>query len=188
MRSGKHETPRYIFYSTIYPDKASRHRIRWSRWVVGIYQRGDYCMAMKPCPRCKKLMPVGPAYCDTCKPIAEAELERIRERNAQRKAQRYNRKRDPKYRAFYKSKAWRATSRAKLQACEYKCEAKLEGCQGMAVEVHHTEPIQTPRGWERRLDWDNLEGVCTSCHNRRHPEKLNAQHDDGVIDFRTIER
>ncbi|MBQ9991935.1 MAG: HNH endonuclease [Firmicutes bacterium] len=34
----------------------------------------------------------------------------------------------------------------------------------MAVEVHHTKPIQTEESWDKRLDWDNLEAVCTSCH------------------------
>jgi predicted HNH restriction endonuclease len=118
--------------------------------------------------------------------MAAAELEQIRERNAQRKAQQYNRRRDPKYRSFYASTAWKAQSRARLQACGYRCEAKLEGCQGLAVEVHHIKPIQTPEGWEQRLTWENLEAVCTSCHNGRHPEKLRRATDSGVIDLRTL--
>lgn len=143
---------------------------------------------MKPCPRCKRMMPYGPAYCADCAPIAQAELDAVRERNAQKRAQMYNRRRDPKYLAFYKSKAWKDQSRARLQSVGYRCEARLQGCQGLAVEVHHKKPIQTPEGWDLRLDWDNLEAVCTSCHNGRHPEKLKREAEDGVIDMRTVQR
>ena len=146
-------------------------------------------MLMKPCPRCKKMMPYGPAYCQECKPLAEAETEAIRERNAQQKAAKYNRARDPKYRAFYNSKAWRVLSRAFLQSKGYKCTAKLsDKCQGVAVEAHHVQPIQTKEGWERRLDWENLEAVCTVCHNLRHPEKLRAATPKDVIDLRFLKK
>ena len=141
---------------------------------------------MKPCPRCKRMIPHGLSYCPDCAPIREAELEQIRDRNAQRKAQQYNRQRDPKYLTFYRSKDWKAQSRAKLQACGYRCEARLEGCQGLAVEVHHIKPIQTPEGWDQRLVWENLEAVCVRCHNGRHPEKLRKANDSGVIDLRTL--
>lgn len=143
-------------------------------------------MANKPCPRCGRLIPWGAAYCKDCAPIAATELAARREQAAQRKAQQYNRRRDPKYARFYASTAWKAQSRAKLQACGYKCEARLEGCQGLAVEVHHIKPIQTQEGWELRLTWENLEAVCTACHNGRHPEKLRRATDSGVIDLRTI--
>lgn len=147
----------------------------------------DTTMLMKKCPRCGQLMPYGPTYCTTCKPLAEAELEALRASNARKKEQAYNRRRNPKYRAFYTSKAWRTLSRAFLQAAGYKCQAHIsEDCSGLAVEVHHIKPIQTPEGWELRLDWDNLEAVCTSCHNARHPEKLRRSTPEGVIDMRTL--
>lgn len=98
----------------------------------------------------------------------------------------YNRKRSDKYAVFYNSKAWRQTSKAKLAACDWKCEAHIDSkCTGLAVEVHHIKPIQTPEGWELRLDWDNLEAVCTHCHNLRHPEKLRHA-ESGVIDMRKL--
>lgn len=147
---------------------------------------------VKPCPRCKRLVPYGWNYCPDCKPIAEAEIEEAKARKAEyRRKQsnrKYNSRRDPKYTKFYSSKPWRATSKAKLQASGYQCQARLSGCQGIACEVHHIQPIQTPEGWDRRLDWDNLEALCTACHNGRHPEKLKRRQDDGVIDMRTLER
>ena len=145
-------------------------------------------MVMKPCPRCKRMMPYGPAYCKDCTPIAQAELEAIKERNLKMKMQRYNRQRDPKYLTFYRSKDWRRQSRAKLESVGYMCEAGLKGCQILAVEVHHIKPIQTQEGWDLRRDWENLEAVCTSCHNGRHPEKLRNNSQDGVIDFQTVKR
>lgn len=149
-------------------------------------------MAVHPCPRCGVMIPVGVNYCPDCKPIAEAQAaEAIERRQAYKRAKynkAYNKRRDPKYLAFYRSKAWKLTSRSKLQDVEYKCEAHLNGCTGLAVEVHHRVPIQTPEGWERRLDWDNLEAVCTACHNGRHPEKFKRKNADGVIDMRAVQR
>lgn len=145
-------------------------------------------MILKACPRCKKMIPYGLPYCPACKPLAEAELQDKLTHNRQAKARKYNRQRDPKYMAFYRSKDWKVTSRAKLQAAGYKCEARLTGCTGLAVEVHHIKPIQTPEGWDERLEWPNLEAVCTSCHNGRHPEKGKRQADEGVIDLRTVKR
>lgn len=147
-------------------------------------------MLTKPCPRCKAMKPYGKTYCETCAPVAAAAREEAREHKAAMRRQlsnrRYNRRRDPKYLAFYRSKEWKLTSKTKLLKVGYKCEARLPGCTGLAVEVHHVEPIQTPEGWERRLDWDNLEAVCTACHNGRHPEKFRKQEDPSIIDIRKI--
>ena len=147
-------------------------------------------MAVHPCPRCKSMIPVGVPYCEACRPAAEAQAaEAIERRRAYKQAKynrAYNKRRDPKYQTFYRSKDWKVTSRAKLQAVAYKCEARLPGCTKLAVEVHHTKPIQTPEGWDERLEWSNLEAVCTACHNGRHPEKLRRKAEPGVIDLRTI--
>ena len=144
----------------------------------------------KPCPRCGRLIPYGMAYCPECKPLAEAEREAAREHRAEQLRRkynaRYNARRDPKYQTFYRSKAWKNTSKAKLQAVGYQCEGKLAGCQRIACEVHHIKPIQTPEGWDKRLEWENLEALCTSCHNGRHPEKFKKKEDPGVIDLRTL--
>jgi 5-methylcytosine-specific restriction endonuclease McrA len=135
------------------------------------------------------MIPHGLPYCAECAPIAEAERAAARERKAEYRRKKYNKnynkQRDPKYRAFYDSKEWKITSRTKLQQAGYKCQAKLQGCQGLAVEVHHIKPIQTAEGWELRLDWDNLEPVCTACHNGRH-QRFKPKQDDGVLDMREI--
>lgn len=150
---------------------------------------------VKPCPRCKRMIPYGWAYCPDCKPVAEAERQAKQERRSEylRKKynQRYNARRgheDPKYRKFRNSKEWKATSKAKLQACKWKCEARLEGCQRTACEVHHKLPLKTPEGWDKRLDWDNLQGVCTACHNILDNKGFKKKIDENVIDLRTIQR
>lgn len=118
-------------------------------------------MLLKPCSRCGNLIPYGSAYCSKCKPIVEAEREESRLKSNRK----YNKtKRDPKYIRFYNSVEWRTLSAKYTQDKGYKCEA----CGSMATQVHHKQPIQTPQGWERRLDYDNLELLCTACHNARH--------------------
>jgi 5-methylcytosine-specific restriction protein A len=142
-------------------------------------------MTYKPCPRCKKLIPHGMAYCPECKPIAEQALQEKRNHNRKLKQKHYNRSRSNQYIRFYNSKDWRTLSRTKLERAFWKCEARLEGCTGIAVEVHHIKPIQTEEGWNLRLDWDNLEAVCVHCHNLRHPEKL-FRTEAGIVDMKKI--
>ena len=149
-------------------------------------------MPLKPCPRCKRMISYGPTYCPDCLPLVEAERLEAQERKAAYRAKKYNKeynqRRDPKYVAFYRSKPWKMTSRAKLQQCGYRCEARLEGCGRVACEVHHIKPLKTPEGWEQRLEWSNLMGVCIQCHNILDGKNFKRKEDEGVIDLRTVER
>lgn len=121
-------------------------------------------MLLKSCNRCKKLIPYGSAYCTECAPIVEAE-RMVRALEARRKSNReYNKKRDPKYVRFYNSNDWRTLSLRYTQDKGYKCER----CGAIATDVHHKKAIQTDKGWELRLDYDNLELLCKSCHNEQH--------------------
>lgn len=141
-------------------------------------------MTLKPCPRCKKLIPQGMAYCPDCKPI----VEQLKQERIKARQKNYNSHRDKKTKSFYNSKDWKNLSRAKLASVAWKCEAQLEGCTGTAVEVHHIKPIRTEEGWKLRLEWDNLEAVCTHCHSLRHPEKFGHRKDPEVLDMRTLPR
>ena len=150
---------------------------------------------LKACPRCGKLIQHGVPYCEICAPIAEAERQAKQARRAEYLAKKYNRtynakraKDDPKYRQFRNSKDWRALSRAKLQACGYKCEARLDGCHRIACEVHHIKPIKTQEGWDKRFDWDNLMGVCIACHNKLDGKTGRRKEDPNVLDLRKIVR
>lgn len=151
-------------------------------------------MTLKPCPRCGTLIQYGQPYCATCKPLAEADREKAREHRTEQLRKiynkRYNAKRDTQTERakFYRSKDWKITSRAKLQSCGYKCEARLEGCGRIACEVHHIKPLKTEEGWEKRLDWSNLMGVCVQCHNILDDKKFKKKKEEGVIDLSELSR
>lgn len=122
-------------------------------------------MLLKTCNRCGNLFPYnGGGYCSACMPIVEAERE-ARLAGAKREGnKRYNKTRDPKYTRFYNGVEWRMLSAKYMQDKGYRCEL----CGRMATQVHHKKAIQTPEGWSLRLDYDNLELLCTQCHNDRH--------------------
>lgn len=128
-------------------------------------------MLLKECKRCGNLIPYGSVYCRVCSPVVEAERE---ERIAESKRQsnrRYNQGRDPKYIRFYNSADWRRLSARYLQDRGYRCEE----CGAIATQVHHKDPIQQASGWDRRLDYTNLELVCTQCHNIKHDRFLRKK-------------
>lgn len=121
-------------------------------------------MLLKSCNRCGNLIPYGSPYCKECTPIVEAEREARIQESKKESNKRYNKTRDPKYIRFYNSIEWRTLSARYAQDKGYRCER----CRGMATQVHHKNAIQTPDGWELRLDYDNLELLCTHCHNDTH--------------------
>ena len=121
-------------------------------------------MLIKPCAKCSIMIPYGRSHCPTCEEIVKAEREMYQAKRKKARDRVYNRKRDPKYMRFYASGDWRRTSKAKMVEANYKCET----CGSIAAEVHHIKPIQTPEGWEQRLEWSNLAALCIKCHNRAH--------------------
>lgn len=121
-------------------------------------------MLLKSCNRCGNLIPYGPTYCSTCEPIVKQERDARRAEAIKQGNKRYNKKRDPKYMRFYSSSDWRILSAKYTQDKGYRCEC----CGRIGSEVHHKIPIQTPDGWEHRLDYNGLELLCTDCHNARH--------------------
>lgn len=121
-------------------------------------------MLLKSCNRCGNLIPYGSAYCSECAPIVQAEREARIAESKKESNRRYNKTRDPKYIRFYNSIEWRTLSARYAQDKGYRCER----CRGMATQVHHEKAIQTPEGWELRLDYSNLELLCTQCHNDIH--------------------
>lgn len=121
-------------------------------------------MLLKACKRCGNLIPYGKVYCQACTPIVAAEREAMRVEWKRESDRRYNRKRDPKYIRFYNSSEWKTLSRKRLQDDGYRCVK----CGEIASEVDHIVPIQTPEGWEKRLDYDNTQSLCVNCHNIKH--------------------
>lgn len=121
-------------------------------------------MLLKECGRCRKLIVYGKTYCDDCRPIVEAMREERLKQTRRQSNKRYNQKRDVKYIRFYRSSEWKMLSRKRLQDDRFRCVK----CNSIASEVDHITAIQTDDGWERRLDYDNLQSLCISCHNAKH--------------------
>ena len=121
-------------------------------------------MLLKPCNRCGNLIPYGSPYCKECTPIVEAEREARLAESRKESNKRYNKTRDPKYVRFYNSIDWKALSSRRLQDDGYRCVE----CGAIATEVDHTIPIQTPEGWELRLDYNNTRSLCHCCHDKKH--------------------
>lgn len=119
---------------------------------------------VRECKRCGKLIPYGSAYCDVCAPIVKAKREESKKATMKDINRRYNKRRDPKYVRFYNSKAWKMLSLKRLQDDGYRCVK----CGAIASEVDHIIPIQTPEGWDKRLDYDNTQSLCLHCHNEKH--------------------
>lgn len=67
---------------------------------------------------------------------------------------------------FYASKAWRDTQKAYMQSKHYVCER----CGKPAVIVHHKTYINPSNinNPSVTLNWDNLEALCATCHQREH--------------------
>ena len=121
-------------------------------------------MLLKSCGRCGNLIPYGSTYCSTCLPIIQAQIEASRQEARLRSNKKYNKNRDPKYSRFYNSIEWRTLAAKRLQDDGYRCV----WCGRIANEVDHIEEIKTPKGWIRRLDYDNTRSLCHSCHDKRH--------------------
>jgi 5-methylcytosine-specific restriction protein A len=105
------------------------------------------------------------------KSYTQSELQDYRKANTKRYNQdiRYN-SRNKEYTSFYNSTAWRKLRQQVLIRDNYLCQKCLE--QGVVNDknliVHHK--IELKRDWSKRLDMENLEAVCFSCHNKIHGE------------------
>lgn len=130
-------------------------------------------MLFKNCPKCKRLMPYGKTYCDTCAKAVKAEREQRKAENIRR----YNQRRNPKYKKFYNSNPWKNLSKARLEA-----DKRCALCGKPATEVDHIIEIQTPEGWKRRLDWSNTRSLCTKCHNQKHNRFTSNRQRHSTID------
>lgn len=67
---------------------------------------------------------------------------------------------------IYDSAAWQKLRLMKLSTCNYLCEK----CGQPAQIVHHKTPITTDNVNDTSvtLNLDNLEALCSSCHNKEH--------------------
>ncbi len=71
---------------------------------------------------------------------------------------------------FYTTQRWKSLRARALRRDKYLCvECKRYGKKIIATTVHHIKVrLEYP---ELQYDMSNLESLCASCHNKRHPEK-----------------
>ena len=100
---------------------------------------------------------------------SQSELQDYRKANTQRYNQevRHNRY-NKEYTAFYNSTQWRKLRQQVLMRDNYLCQHCL--AEGVVNDknliVHHI--VELKRDWNKRLDMENLEAVCRTCHNKIH--------------------
>lgn len=76
---------------------------------------------------------------------------------------------------FYTSYEWIKLSNLKKKDVLYQCEVcKLfRVVPNYSNEVHHLTEVR--EDWSKRLEWDNLLAVCSSCHHSLiHKNKLKS--------------
>ncbi|MEK4606553.1 HNH endonuclease [Geobacillus sp. FSL W8-1251] len=119
---------------------------------------------LKPCNKIGCTNLTRDRYCEQHKHLAE---KRQRSRQNDKEYDKY--KRNQQARAFYHSKEWERTRLAVLARDNYLCQRCLnEKRITRAVVVDHIRPLLVD--WERRLDMNNLQSLCASCHNRKTAE------------------
>ena len=67
---------------------------------------------------------------------------------------------------FYNSKSWRNLSKQVLNEYYYVCCM----CGGDATVADHIVPVRAD--WERRLDKDNIQPLCDSCHTIKTKKEM----------------
>lgn len=72
---------------------------------------------------------------------------------------------------FYICKDWKKKRKEILRRDHYECQrCKQNHKVSKATTVHHIKHLKEHP--ELALDDDNLESLCSDCHNLEHPEKL----------------
>ena len=112
-------------------------------------------MIYKNCPRCKKLMPYGKTYCESCSAIIAAERKKRKAENDRR----YNQRRDAKYKKFYNSDPWKSLSEARLSRDKHWARLEqhpfsLHGLsQHPAQQIFEQEEaeVSRARGWLKKF-------------------------------------
>ncbi|PLR93200.1 HNH endonuclease [Bacillus sp. T33-2] len=88
-------------------------------------------------------------------------------------------KRNQEARAFYKSTAWEKCRDVVLRRDHYLCQECYRNKKVTPADlVHHI--VELLNDWDMALDPDNLESLCHSCHNRKHPEKGFVKLERGI--------
>ena len=104
-------------------------------------------------PSCRLFIPFTETYCDKHEPNKEYNQAR--------------RRFDGEYISFYKSRAWTNVRKVAMMRDDYLCvNCTRNDIIKPAQLVHHVIEVKTD--WDKRLDLNNLESICESCHQKIH--------------------
>ena len=76
---------------------------------------------------------------------------------------------------IYNTARWQATRKLVLQMQPLCAECMRMGVIEPAVDVHHIDSFMNYKGAMREkmaFDFDNLQGLCKSCHGRHHHQGI----------------
>ncbi|MBC6310139.1 HNH endonuclease [Listeria sp. FSL L7-1582] len=111
-------------------------------------------------PSCRTLIEYDKAYCEQHQGIYNRGYNRARRQS------------DARYVSFYNSKAWRELREVALDRDYHLCVRCLANHDVTHAQlVDHIIP--TKDNWELRLDLNNLQSLCESCHQLK-TKKENA--------------
>ena len=117
---------------------------------------------------CNELIPFDQTYChkhEYKKPIEYADQKERHQVNKSIYHKRRNSKHESKYLRFYKSKEWRRMSHHWLMLNPLCEDCKKRGIVRKGDVVDHI--VELRDNFEKRLDENNLQTLCYSCHNKK---------------------
>lgn len=127
------------------------------------------------CNRCQTKVEYPSRICDTCKAEKEEEQkQRSKEKNKKYNKARHEREKEMNsYRLFYNTREWRL-KREEIHRRDGVCKV----CEALYKfqpidDIHHIIPIS--KDYSKRLDNDNLVGVCDKCHKHIHKYGLDSR-------------
>ena len=121
------------------------------------------------CGKCRKKIEFGKSLCDECfSKVNKANKKNLKNKDAEKHT---------------KTSKWQSIRRKALQRDKGLCQLCLTRgvIWNKKLEVHHIKKIATDEGWEARLDYDGLLGVCIIHH--KEIEKLNLKSKKEIFDF-----
>lgn len=87
------------------------------------------------------------------------------------------------WKAFYHTALWRVARGKRLEKDHHQCQrCRRHGIYTRATTVHHVQHLRDVP--ELALDQENLESLCSACHEAEHPERRSRKK----IPFSTPER
>lgn len=129
-------------------------------------------------PGCMKLIPYDQRYCskhEYRKPIDLADKQERHQINKAIYHKRITSKHEGKYQRFYRSTEWKKLSHRWLMMHPLCVSCEARGIYRKGDLVDHI--VELRDDWTKRLDPDNLETMCISCHNKKSAIERRKRHE-----------